>query len=66
MLGWLVYEHGIEPHVTVFDKSTRQAGIVTRWQGSITLNYSPSSSTESTHLSISAPSIDALRNVHCP
>jgi Transposase DDE domain len=20
MLGWLVYEHGIEPHVTVFDK----------------------------------------------
>jgi IS5 family transposase len=24
MLGWLVYEHGIEPHVTVFDKSTRQ------------------------------------------
>lgn len=21
MLGWLVYEHGIEPHVTVFDKS---------------------------------------------
>ena len=26
MLGWLVYEHGIEPHVTVFDKSTRQDG----------------------------------------
>jgi transposase len=24
MLGWLVYQHGIEPHVTVFDKSTRQ------------------------------------------
>ena len=22
MLGWLVYDHGIEPHVTVFDKST--------------------------------------------
>ena len=21
MLGWMVYEHGIEPHVTVFDKS---------------------------------------------
>ena len=21
MLRWLVYEHGIEPHVTVFDKS---------------------------------------------
>src|ERR1700691_5883769 len=26
MLGWLVYQHGIEPHVTVFDKSTRQDG----------------------------------------
>ena len=26
MLGWLVYEHGIEPHVTVSDKSTRQDG----------------------------------------
>jgi hypothetical protein len=26
MLGWLVYEHGIEPHVTVFDKSARQDG----------------------------------------
>ena len=25
MLGWLVYEQGIEPHVTVFDKSTRMA-----------------------------------------
>ena len=23
MLGWLVYEHGIEPHVTVFDRSAR-------------------------------------------
>jgi hypothetical protein len=23
MLGWLVYAHGIEPHVTVFDKSAR-------------------------------------------
>ena len=23
MLRWLVYEHGIEPHVTVFDKSAR-------------------------------------------
>jgi hypothetical protein len=21
LLGWLVYEHGIEPHVTVFDRS---------------------------------------------
>jgi len=24
MLGWLVYEHGIEPHVTVFDKISAQ------------------------------------------
>ncbi len=23
MLSWLVAEHGIEPHVTVFDKSAR-------------------------------------------
>ena len=30
MLGWLVYEHGIEPHVTVFDKSTRQDGTCSR------------------------------------
>ncbi|MGY4253846.1 hypothetical protein ACVI1L_000914 [Bradyrhizobium sp. USDA 4516] len=27
MLAWLVYEHGIEPHVTVFDKSARTDGI---------------------------------------
>jgi hypothetical protein len=26
MLGWLVHEHGIEPHVTVFDKSARKDG----------------------------------------
>src|SRR6202162_2964536 len=26
MLGWLVHEHGIEPHVTVFDKSARRDG----------------------------------------
>jgi len=26
MLGWLVDEHGIEPHVTVFDKSARKSG----------------------------------------
>jgi hypothetical protein len=26
MLGWLVYEHGIEPHIPVFDKSARQDG----------------------------------------
>ena len=25
-----VYEHGIEPHVTVFDKSTRQDGTFSR------------------------------------
>jgi hypothetical protein len=30
MLGWLVYEQGIEPHVTVFDKSTRQDGTFSR------------------------------------
>src|SRR6516162_281377 len=30
MLGWLVYEHGIEPHVTVFDKSGRQDGTYSR------------------------------------
>src|SRR6201993_2424767 len=30
MLGWLVYEPGIEPHVTVFDKSTRQDGTFSR------------------------------------
>ena len=24
MLGWLVYEHGIEPHIPVFDKSQRR------------------------------------------
>lgn len=26
MLGWLVYEHGIEPHIPVFDKSRRKDG----------------------------------------
>jgi hypothetical protein len=30
MLGWLVYAHGIEPHVTVFDKSARQDGTFSR------------------------------------
>jgi IS5 family transposase len=30
MLGWLVYEHGIEPHVTVFDKSARADGTFSR------------------------------------
>jgi hypothetical protein len=30
MLGWLVYQHGIEPHVTVFDKSIRQDGTFSR------------------------------------
>jgi hypothetical protein len=30
MLGWLVYEHGIEPHITVFDKSARQDGTFSR------------------------------------
>ena len=30
MIGWLVYEHGIEPHVTVFDKSARTDGTFSR------------------------------------
>jgi len=30
MLAWLVYEHGIEPHVTVFDKSARTDGTFAR------------------------------------
>ena len=30
MLGWLVYEQGIEPHVSVFDKSARQDGTFAR------------------------------------
>src|SRR5215469_1424270 len=30
MIGWLVYEYGIEPHVTVFDKSGRQDGTFSR------------------------------------
>ena len=30
MLGWLVDEHGIEPHVTVFDKSARADGTFSR------------------------------------
>ena len=30
MLRWLVYERGIEPHVTVFDKSKRTDGTFSR------------------------------------
>ena len=30
MLAWLVYEHGIEPHVPVFDKSGRRDGTFSR------------------------------------
>ena len=30
MLGWLVDEHGIEPHVTMFDKSARSDGTFSR------------------------------------
>jgi transposase len=30
MLGWLVYEHGIEPHVSVFDRSARKDGTFSR------------------------------------
>lgn len=30
MLGWLVYQHGIEPHIPVFDKSRRRDGTFSR------------------------------------
>lgn len=30
MLGWLVYKHGIEPHIPVFDKSGRDDGTFSR------------------------------------
>jgi hypothetical protein len=30
MLGWLVYEQGIEPHISVFDKSARTDGTFSR------------------------------------
>ena len=30
MLGWLVHEHGIEPHIPVFDKSERTDGTFER------------------------------------
>ena len=30
MLGWLVYEHGIQPHLTVFDKSAHKDGTFSR------------------------------------
>ena len=30
MLGWLVYEEGIEPHIPVFDKSERKDGTFSR------------------------------------
>lgn len=30
MLGWLVYEQGIEPHIPVFDKSERKDGTFSR------------------------------------
>jgi len=37
MLGWLVSEHGIEPHVSVFDKSARKDGTFSRED----FNYDP-------------------------
>jgi transposase len=37
MLSWLVDEHGIEPHVTVFDKSARKDGTFAREH----FNYDP-------------------------
>ena len=30
MLGWLVYKHGIQPHIPVFDKPGRRDGTFTR------------------------------------
>ena len=30
MLGWLVHEQGIEPHIPVFDKSARKDGTFAR------------------------------------
>jgi hypothetical protein len=30
MLGWLVHERGIEPHIPVFDKSQRSDGTFSR------------------------------------
>ena len=30
MLNWLVHEQGIEPHIPVFDKSTRKDGTFSR------------------------------------
>ena len=30
MLAWLVHEQGIEPHIPVFDKSTRKDGTFRR------------------------------------
>jgi hypothetical protein len=30
MLAWLVYKHGIKPHVIVFNKSARTDGIFSR------------------------------------
>jgi hypothetical protein len=30
MLGWLVNEHAIEPHIPVFDKSARDDGTFSR------------------------------------
>jgi transposase len=39
MLSWLVDEHGIEPHVTVFDKSARKDGTFAREH----FNYDPAS-----------------------
>jgi hypothetical protein len=30
MFGWLVYEHGMQPYVTVFNKSARKGGTFSR------------------------------------
>ena|SRR5450830_1178772 len=38
MLGWLVHEYGIEPHVTVFDKSARKDGRAQQHGIGVTVN----------------------------
>ncbi len=50
MLGWLVYEHGIEPHVTVFYKSARQA--CTFSLDDFTYYHASESTTDSCHFAL--------------
>jgi hypothetical protein len=43
MLGWLVKEHGIEPHVTVFDKSACKDGTFSARTSPMTANTTSTS-----------------------